>query len=44
MPNIYKNKCAAMTDYIHSWFIFIKEKVKEWKTEKCETCGKIKEV
>jgi hypothetical protein len=44
MPNIDKNICAAVTDYIHSWFIYIKQKIKEYKTEKCTLCGKVKEV
>jgi len=44
MPNIDKSKCAAVADYIHSWFIYIKQKIKEYKTEKCDKCGKVKEV
>lgn len=37
MPDINKNKCRVVTDYVHSWYIWILEKIKK---KSCEKCGK----
>ncbi len=40
MPDIQKHKCRVVADYIHSWFLFLKDKINEWRTDKCDKCGK----
>ncbi len=37
MPDIEKNKCRIVMDYIHSYYVWWKENY--WWT-KCEKCGK----
>ena len=39
-----KSKCEEITNYLKSLVITLFNRLKELKTEKCETCGKVKDL
>ena len=40
MPDIQKHKCRVVTDYIHSCYLWIKEKIDYYTQKNCDKCGK----